>query len=142
MPYAQPIKGGWVIVTPRFFRMLTNFIDKAIIGLARVRIMRELQLTPKQFGLVNSSFCFLVSLSAIVTGFIVNRIQARWALLATAEIRALTRFPMIGTVGFGTLIGCRVALGTGARPACPVAQHAAYRWFPNELRTSPAAIMP
>ena len=126
---------------PLFFFMLINFIDKAVIGLAGVPIMKELQLTPKEFGLVNSSFFFLFSLSAIVTGFIVNCIQSRWALLVMALIWALTQFPMLGTIGFTGLIACRVVLGAGEGPAYPVALHAAYKWFPNELRTLPTAVI-
>ena len=83
-------KGGWTIVWLLFFFMLINFIDKAIIGLAAVPMMKEIGLTPKEFGLVNSSFFFLFSISAIVTGFIVNRIQTRWALLVMGIIWALT----------------------------------------------------
>jgi ACS family D-galactonate transporter-like MFS transporter len=134
-------KGGWIIVALLFLFMLINFVDKAIIGLAGVPIMKELGLTPKQFGLVNSSFFFLFSLSAIVTGFIVNHIQARWALLVMALIWALTQFPMAGTVGLGSLIACRIALGAGEGPAYPVALHATYKWFPNELRTLPTAVI-
>lgn len=141
MSDVRPQKGGWVIVALLFFFMLINFVDKVVIGLAGVPIMKELGLTPKEFGMINSSFFFLFSLSAIVTGFIVNRIQARWALLTMAIIWALTQFPMIGTVGFGTLIGCRVALGAGEGPAYPVALHAAYKWFPDKLRALPTAII-
>jgi MFS family permease len=139
MPKPVPQKGGWTIVILLFFFMFINFADKAIIGLAGVPIMKELNLTPKEFGLVNSSFFFLFSISAVATGFIVNHIQARWALLAMALIWSLAQFPMAGTVGFGTLIACRVALGAGEGPAYPVALHAAYKWFPNELRTLPTA---
>jgi MFS family permease len=141
MAKPEPQKGGWIIVALLFLFMLINFVDKAIIGLAGVPIMKELGLTPKQFGLVNSSFFFLFSLSAIVTGFIVNHIQARWALLVMALIWALTQFPMAGTVGLGGLIACRVALGAGEGPAYPVALHATYKWFPNELRTLPTAVI-
>jgi hypothetical protein len=49
-----------------FLYMLVNFADKAVVGLAAVPIMQELELTPKQFGLVGSSFFFLFSLSAIL----------------------------------------------------------------------------
>ena len=141
MTKSEPQKGGWIIVILLFLFMLINFVDKAIIGLAGVPIMKELGLTPKQFGLVNSSFFFLFSLSAIVTGFIVNHVQARWALLVMALIWALTQFPMAGTVGLGSLIACRVALGAGEGPAYPVALHATYKWFPNELRTLPTAVI-
>jgi MFS family permease len=124
-----------------FLFMLINFADKAVIGIAAVPIMRDLQLSPRQFGLIGSSFFLLFSLSAIVTGFIVNRVQTRWALLAMGLVWALTQFPMLGTVGFTTLVACRVALGAGEGPAYPVALHSAYKWFPNELRTLPTAVI-
>jgi MFS transporter, ACS family, D-galactonate transporter len=103
--------------------------------------MQELQLSPRQFGLVGSSFYLLFALSAIVTGFIVNRVQTRWALLVMGLVWALTQFPMIGTVGFATIAACRIALGAGEGPAYPVALHSTYKWFPNELRTLPTAIV-
>jgi ACS family D-galactonate transporter-like MFS transporter len=132
---------AWLLVTLLFLFMLINFADKAVIGIAAVPIMKELQLSPRQFGLVGSSFFLLFSLSAIVTGFIVNRVQTRWALLTMGLVWALTQFPMLGTVGFGTLVACRIALGAGEGPAYPVALHSAYKWFPNELRTLPTAII-
>src|SRR5215467_11113490 len=64
---------AWLIVALLFLFMLINFADKAVIGIAAVPIMQELQLSPRQFGLIGSSFFLLFSVSAIVTGFIVNR---------------------------------------------------------------------
>ena len=75
MTAVRPEKGAWAIVALLFLFMMINFADKAIIGLAGVPIMTELNLTPKQFGLVGSSFFLLFSVSAVVTGFIVNRVQ-------------------------------------------------------------------
>ena len=134
-------KGAWLIVALLFLFMLINFADKAVIGIAAVPIMKELQLSPRQFGLIGSSFFLLFSLSAIVTGFVVNRVQTRWALLVMGLVWALTQFPMLGSVGFATLVACRVALGAGEGPAYPVALHSAYKWFPNELRTLPTAVI-
>jgi ACS family D-galactonate transporter-like MFS transporter len=134
-------KGAWLIVALLFLFMLINFADKAVIGIAAIPIMQELRLSPREFGLIGSSFFLLFSISAIVTGFIVNRVQTRWALLVMGLIWALTQFPMLGTVGFTTLVACRVALGAGEGPAYPVALHSAYKWFPNELRTLPTAVI-
>ena len=128
-------KGSWLIVALLFLFMLINFVDKAVIGLAAVPIMKELNLSPSQFGLVGSSFFLLFSLSAVVTGFIVDRVQTRWVLLVLSLVWALTQLPMVGTVGFATVLACRIALGAGEGPAYPVALHATYKWFPNELRT-------
>src|SRR5271156_1512355 len=134
-------KEAWVIVALLFLFMLINFADKAVIGIAAVPIMKELQLSPRQFGLLGSSFYLLFAVSAIVTGFIVNRVQTRWALLVMGLVWALTQFPMIGTVGFAGIMACRIALGVGEGPAFPVALHSTYKWFPNELRTLPTAIV-
>jgi MFS transporter, ACS family, D-galactonate transporter len=134
-------KEAWLIVALLFLFMLINFADKAVIGIAAVPIMQDLQLSPRQFGLIGSSFYLLFALSAIITGFIVNRVPTRWALLTMGLIWALTQFPMLGTVGFTTLVACRIALGAGEGPAYPVALHSTYKWFPNELRTLPTAII-
>jgi MFS family permease len=134
-------KGAWRIVALLFLFMLINFADKAVIGIAAVPLMHDLELSPRQFGLVGSSFFLLFSISAIVTGFIVNRVQTRWALLVMGLVWALTQFPMLGTVGLTTLVACRIALGAGEGPAFPVALHSTYKWFPNELRTLPTAIV-
>jgi MFS transporter, ACS family, D-galactonate transporter len=138
---AQPPKEAWLIVVLLFLFMLVNFADKAVIGIAAVPIMNELQLSPRQFGLLGSSFYLLFAVSAIVTGFIVNRVQTRWVLLVMGLVWALTQFPMIGTVGFAMIAACRIALGAGEGPAYPVALHSTYKWFPNELRTLPTAIV-
>jgi MFS transporter, ACS family, D-galactonate transporter len=138
---APASKGAWLIVTLLFLFMLINFADKAVVGIAAVPIMRELKLSPSEFGLLGSSFFLLFALSAIVTGFVVNRVQTRWVLLTMGVVWALTQFPMVGSAGFGTLVACRIALGAGEGPAAPVALHSAYKWFPNELRTLPTAII-
>ncbi|MFZ5731765.1 MAG: MFS transporter [Pseudomonadota bacterium] len=134
-------KGAWRITFLLFLFMLVNFADKIIVGLAGVPIMKELQLTPEQFGLLGSSFFFLFSISAVAVGFVVNRVPTRWVLLILALIWALVQFPMVGTVGFTTLLICRILLGAGEGPAGSVAIHAIYKWFPDEKRTLPTAIL-
>jgi MFS family permease len=134
-------EGAWKITFLLFLFMLVNFADKIVVGLAGVPIMTELKLEPEQFGLLGSSFFFLFSISAIVVGFIVNSIATRWVLLVLALVWALAQFPMVGTVGFATLLICRVILGAGEGPAASVAVHAVYKWFPDEKRTLPTAIL-
>jgi MFS transporter, ACS family, D-galactonate transporter len=141
MPKSEPQRGAWMIVALLFLFMFINFADKVVLGLAGVPIMRDLNLSPKEFGLVASSFFLLFSASAVVTGFIVNRIETRWALAVMGLIWALTQFPLLGSVGMMSLIACRIVLGAGEGPAYPVALHAAYKWFPNEQRTLPTAVI-
>jgi MFS transporter, ACS family, D-galactonate transporter len=129
------------VVVLLFMLMVINFADKAVIGVAAVPIMQELELGPRQFGLIGSSFFLLFALSSVATGFLVNRLATRWVLLAMGLTWALTQVPMIGSVGLETLVAGRIALGAGEGPTTPVALHSAYKWFPNALRTVPTAVI-
>jgi MFS family permease len=134
-------KGAWKITFLLFLFMVVNFADKIVVGLAGVPIMNDLKLDAGQFGELGSSFFLLFSISAIIVGFIVNRVPTRWVLLVMAIIWSLSQFPMVGTVSFTTLLICRIILGAGEGPAFSVAAHAIYKWFPDEKRTLPTAIL-
>jgi MFS family permease len=134
-------KGAWTMASLLFVYMMINFADKAVVGLAAVPIMRELDLTPKQYGGLGSSFFLLFSLSGVLVGFQANRRPTRWIILLLAAAWAVVQFPMIGAISFTTLLICRVLLGIGEGPAASVALHAVYKWFPDEKRTMPTAIL-
>lgn len=137
----NPRPTPWLVTALLFLFMAINFADKAVIGLAALPIMRELGLSPTQWGMVGSSFFYLFPVSALAVGFAVNRIPSYWALAAMGLAWALTQFPMLGVSSVAVLIACRVALGIGEGPAYPVAIHATYKWFPDERRTLPTSVI-
>jgi MFS family permease len=132
---------AWAVVGMLFMFMLINFADKAVIGLSAVPIMRDLHLTNEQFGQVGSAFFFLFSVSAVIVGFVADRVPTRILLGVMGTIWALTQLPMLGSVSLVTLFACRIALGAGEGPAYPVAVHSLYKWFPNEKRTFPTSLV-
>jgi len=134
-------KGAWRVTFLLFLFMLVNFADKIVVGLAGVPIMTDLTLDPEQFGLLGSSFFLLFSVTAVIVGFIINRLATRWVLAAMALVWALAQFPMVGTVSFSTLLICRIILGAGEGPAVAVTTHAIYKWFPDEKRGLPTAVL-
>ena len=139
---AQPTpKGAWKITFLLFLFMLVNFADKIVVGLAGVPIMTDLKLDAEQFGQLGSSFFLLFSISAIIVGFIVN--TRRHALGAAGDGGDLVAgaIPDGRQVCFTTLLVCRIILGAGEGPAFSVATHAIYKWFPDEKRTLPTAIL-
>ena len=137
----RPLKGAWGITALLFLFMLINFADKVVVGLAAQPIMKDLGLDPEKFGLIGSSFFFLFAVSAVLVGFITNRVPAKRTLLIMALVWSIVQFPMLGTVSIEVLIACRIILGAGEGPAAPVATHAAYKWFPDSLRGLPTAII-
>jgi hypothetical protein len=49
-------KGAWLNVGLLLLFMMINFADKAVISIAAVPMMQELNLSPREFGLIGSSF--------------------------------------------------------------------------------------
>ena len=139
-PEREPPR-AWVVVAMMFLFMLINFADKAVIGLAAVPIIADLHLTNEQFGQVGSAFFLFFSISAVLVGFLVNRVSTKWVLTAMALIWAFTQLPMLGAVSLPILVASRIVLGAGEGPAYPVALHAVYKWFANERRTVPTSLV-
>jgi MFS family permease len=124
-----------------FLFMFINFADKAVLGLAAQPLMVELKLSPEQFGLIGSAFFLLFPVSAVLVGFVTNRVAARHSLLAMAILWSLVQFPMLGVTTLQVLIASRIFLGIAEGPAYPVAMHAVYKWFPDSLRAMPTAVI-
>lgn len=133
---------AWLVVAMLFLFMVINFADKAVFGLAAVPMMHDLNLSPREFGLVGSSFFLLFSLSGIGFGFVANRVQSKWLLALLAVIWSAVQFPLAtASVTLPVLIASRVLLGLGEGPAFPLAQHACYKWFDNAQRNVPNTIV-
>ncbi|MDQ4115374.1 MAG: MFS transporter [Actinomycetota bacterium] len=133
---------AWTITGLLLVFMLINFADKAVLGLAAVQVMDELNLSPGAYGLVASSFFFLFSLAALVVGFVTNRVPTKWILITMAVGWSVAQLPMLLPIaGFWTLLVTRVLLGATEGPAYPVANHAAHKWFRDHDRDLASGIL-
>jgi MFS family permease len=141
MPHSHPKLRERLIVSLLFVYMIINFADKAVLGIVAVPMMKDLNLSPSQFGLVASSFFSLYSISGIAVGFLANRFNTKWIITGLALIWAVTQFPIAWWPTLPILVACRVILGIGEGPAYPVAIHAAYKWFPDSRRNLITAII-
>ncbi len=125
-----------------FLFQTLNFFDKLVFGLSAVPMMKELQITPQQFGLIGSSFFLLFSISGVLVGlFAIGRVPIKWILVALAAIWSLTQIPIYFTGSVTVLVICRILLGLGEGPGLPTALHAAHNWFSPEKRSVPSAIV-
>jgi MFS transporter, ACS family, D-galactonate transporter len=139
-PTANPNR-AWMVVGLLFLFMLINFADRAVLGLAAIPIMQELELSHTQFGLIGSSFFIFFSVGAVIGGFLVNRVGTNWVLAGSALIWSLCQLPMLLPVSMAALIANRLVLGFGEGPAYPIAAHAIYKWFPSERRAMPTSFV-
>jgi len=121
--------------------MLLNFADKAVLGFAGVHIMKDLGLTPQQFGMVQSAFFWLFAVGAIVIGALTSKINVRWLLSAVMLVWIVAMLPLLGPVSLIVLLACRIMLGFAEGPAFALATHVVHSWFPPERRALPAGVV-
>lgn len=131
----------WAIVGFLFAFMLINYADRAVLGLAAEPLMRDLALTPRQFGMVGSAFFLFYSIAAIILGFAINRVQTRWMLFILVMVWSAAQLPMAFAASFSVLLISRMLLGAGEGPAYPAAIHSVFKWFPDARRTLPTAVI-
>src|ERR1700733_11236280 len=105
---------AYAVLIMLFLVQTLNLFDKLVFGLSAVPMMKELSLTPKEFGLIGSSFFLLFSLSGILVGlFVVGRVPAKWIIFTLAAIWAATQIPIFFTSSVAVLVICRIILGAG-----------------------------
>jgi MFS family permease len=141
MTNATNARRPWSIAALLSLFMLVNFLDKIVLGLVAVPMMDELNLTAQAFGGIGSSFFWFFAVSGIVGGFLANRVSSKLLILAMVLIWSLAQLPLWSATSIGTIIVSRALLGIGEGPAWPVAIHALCKWFPNDRRNLPIAVM-
>jgi MFS family permease len=123
-----------------FFFMVINYADKLVVGIVAIPMRAELGISAAEYGFVGSSFFFLFSISAIVTGFLSDRIGTKLIIGVLATVWAFSQLPILWAPSFVTVVLSRVILGMAEGPASPMAVHALYKWFDDGSRTLPAGI--
>lgn len=133
---------AFAVLIMLFLFQTLNFFDKLVFGLSAVPMMKELALTPQQFGLIGSSFFLLFSLSGMAVGlFVIGRYPTKWILILLAAVWSATQIPVFFTSSVAVLVACRIILGAGEGPGLPTALHACYNWFAADKRSVPSAVV-
>ena len=132
---------AWTITGLLIVFMLINFLDKIVLGLVAVPMMNELRLTPKQFGDIGSGFFWLFAIGGVFGGFLADRFKTRALILGMVLLWSLCQVPIAYSASIGTIIVCRAVLGVAQGPAWPIAVHALTKWFPDNRRNLPIAIV-
>jgi MFS family permease len=134
-------RAAWMTTLMLTALALINFLDKIVLGMVAVPLMRELNLSPAQFGVVAGSFFWLFAVSTVLVGFLSNRVPTRWLLLAMGIMWAILQVPQALFSSMAAFLVCRIVLGAAEGPFYPVSVHALYKWFPDEKRNMPVAIV-
>lgn len=141
MTLSHSARTRWVIALLMLFTAI-NFADKSIIGLVAAPMMADLGLTVTEYGAISSAFYLLFSISAVVFGFLGNRVPGRWLLVGLAVVWSVAQLPVaIPAAGFGVLLATRILLGAGEGPGVPLGMHVAFTWVAEHKRAFTAALL-
>ncbi|WP_284037200.1 MFS transporter [Neobacillus sp. 114] len=125
-------KKTWVIIFLLFLLTVISNADKAIIGFASVPIMKELGLSPEQWGIVGSVFFLLYSLAAVLGGTLADKIGAKKVIAGMVAVWSIVQFSTIFVSSFTYLLVTRIILGAGEGPSYSLAMTAASKYLPKE----------
>jgi MFS family permease len=131
---------GWTITVFLLILMMISWADKAILGIVAVPLMRDLGITPEQFGLLGSAVFILFGIAQFAAAPIANRVSSKWILLALCLIWSIAQVPIFVFASLPALWFSRILLGAGEGPLAPITMHAVYKWFPSRKGATPAAL--
>ncbi|WP_057914851.1 MFS transporter [Peribacillus muralis] len=124
----------WIILLALFIMSIINFAEKSITGLAGTHIMKDLDLTSTQFGIVGSSFFWLFSIAGIIGGSLSDRLGTGKLLAIMAIIWTISQSMVLFVSSLPLLIFSRVLLGAGEGAFSATAVSHISKWFKPESR--------
>lgn len=124
----------WVVLVLLFFGAVINFADKSIVGLAAVPIMKGLNLSYAEWGLVGSSYYWLYPVTGIFGAAWADRVGAKKVLGLLMLVWAVLQFGVLAITALPLFIIYRILLGAFEGPFSPVAYSHANKWFPPKQR--------
>ncbi|HEY7287480.1 MAG TPA: MFS transporter [Vicinamibacterales bacterium] len=113
---------------------LITYVDRVNIATAGPAIRRELQLSPRQLGVVFSAFAYPYMLFQVFGGWVGDRFGPRFTLFTCGVIWAFATIMTGAASGVAMLFAIRVLVGVGEGATFPVATRAMQAWTPPGRR--------
>jgi len=140
MPDGSPIEG----VPPTRARLLVlglitaatliNYLDRTVISVAAPLLSRDLGLSPALMGVAFSAFSWTYAAAQIPGGILLDRLGVRLTYYFSVTIWSICTLLQGLSIGLGTLVGARLALGIAEAPAYPCNSRILNTWFPQHER--------
>jgi ACS family hexuronate transporter-like MFS transporter len=128
------IGGRWWILVLLFFATTINYIDRAVLGVLKPLLEKELNWTQVDYGWIVTAFQIAYAAGYISSGWLFDRIGVRIGYLLSVALWSLAAMAhgMARTVaGF---CAARTGLGLAEGGNFPAAIKTVTEWFPKEER--------
>jgi MFS family permease len=109
----------WIVLALLVFSVFINYIDRGNLSTAAPLLKRELSLSPKEMGVLLSSFFWTYAAFQIVSGWLVDRFNVNWVIAGGFFLWSAATAGTGLVTGFGALLILRMILGMGESVAYP-----------------------
>lgn len=124
-------KYSWIILLILVASGMINQVDKIIIGLVSVPLMKELHLSPSQWGIVGSSFFWFFTFSSFILGGMADSKNTKKMFTWISLVWLLVQFSTPFVSSLSLLVMTRMVLGAGEGPAVAISTSLIGKWFPK-----------
>ncbi len=111
-----------------------NYLDRGALSVAAPLVMREMNLSPTQMGLLFSAFFWSYSSFQLIAGWMVDRYPVKWVYAIGFLVWSLATAAVGLVNGLFGLFAARLVLGMGESVAYPASSKIIVRHFPEERR--------
>ena len=124
----------WIICALLFFATTVNYIDRAVLGILKPMLEKDLGWTQIEYGWIVTAFQLTYALGYVFAGRLIDRIGVRLGLLMSVSLWSVAG---MAHAAAQTVIGFSVAragLGLAQGGMFPAAIKTVAEWFPKEER--------
>jgi len=132
---------AWAIAAVLFGGSVTNYLDRAVLGIVMPQIRRDLVLTNQQYGWVVNAFLVAYMISYVFGGRLADRFGYRRVVAYSIGAWSLAGMSHALVRGLGSLASVRAALGLGEAAFYPAAIAGIYAWFPPKDRAKAVGLV-
>lgn len=113
---------------------ITNYLDRAVLGIAAPLFARELHIGPTELGLLFSAFSWTYVAAQVPGGALLDRLGTRIVYGFAVGFWSVFTFMQGAASSLGALLGCRLGLGVAEAPCFPANSRVLGAWFPQVER--------
>lgn len=124
----------WVVVGLLFFAVAVNYIDRAVLGVLKPVLDKELGWSQIDYGWMVTAFQACYAAGYLFGGRLIDRIGVRVGLLLTVTLWSVAALAHAGARSVVSFSVARSCLGLTEGGCFPGAIKAVAEWFPKEQR--------
>jgi len=124
----------WVVVGLLFFAVAVNYIDRAVLGVLKPLLDKELGWSQIDYGWMVTAFQACYAAGYLFGGRLIDRIGIRVGLLLTVTLWSVAAIAHAGARSVVSFSVARSCLGLTEGGCFPAAIKAVAEWFPKEQR--------